>query len=89
MIFGKQPASGRPELRHDRDGRRQLWERLNPRNRKDLRVLAEALALQQKEARVPEPMRFRLNAALAELDRLLQRIGAILAEVARRTPRSP
>jgi hypothetical protein len=54
-----------------------------------LRVLAEALALQQKEARVPEPMRLRLNAALAELDRLLQRIGAILAEVARRTPRSP
>jgi len=49
-------------------------------------MLAEALALRQNHARLPEPVRARLDAALAELERLVRRIAAILAEVARRTP---
>jgi hypothetical protein len=47
---------------------------------------AEALALQQPHAQWPEPLRARLNAALPELDRLVSRIRALRAEVARRTP---
>ncbi len=72
----------------DRSGSRHLWERLNPRHRKDLRTLADALVLQQVHARLPEPLRFRLDAALAELERVVEKITAILAEVARRTPPS-
>jgi nucleotidyltransferase/DNA polymerase involved in DNA repair len=72
----------------DRTGRRRLWERLNPRHRKDLRALAEALVLQQSHGRLQEPLRFRLNAALADLERIAEKISAILAEVARRTPPS-
>ncbi len=87
-----EPQSGRPAesgegwLGHNRSGKRQLWERLNPRHRKELRLLAEALALQQNHARLPEATRGRLDAALAELDRVIRRIAAILAELARRTP---
>ena len=82
-----QPAqSGEAWLGRNRSGKRQLWERLNPRHRKELRMLAEALALQQTQGRLPEPARSRLTAALAELDRVVRRIAAILAEVARRTP---
>jgi hypothetical protein len=65
-----------------------LWERLNPRHRKELRLLAEALALQQNHSRLPEATRTRLDAALAELDRVIRRIAVILAELARRTPGS-
>ena len=49
-------------------------------------MLAGALALQQTHARLPEPARSRLNAAVAELERVVRRIAAILAEVARRAP---
>jgi hypothetical protein len=66
--------------------KRRLWERLNPRHRKELRMLAEALAVQQTHARLSEPARTRLDAALGELHRVVRRIAAILAEVARRTP---
>jgi hypothetical protein len=89
-----EPQTGRPAdsaegwLGRNRSGKRQLWERLNPRHRKELRLLAEALALQQNHARLPEATRARLDAALAELDRVIRRIGAILAELARRTPGS-
>jgi hypothetical protein len=87
-----EPESGRPAesgegwLGRNRSDKRQLWERLNPRHRKELRLLAEALALQQNHARLPEAARARLDAALAELDRAIRRIAAILAELARRTP---
>jgi hypothetical protein len=49
-------------------------------------MLAEALALQQTHARLPEPARSRLDAAIAELERVVRRIAVILTEVARRTP---
>lgn len=88
----REPQAGRPAqtgeawLGRDRSDKRRLWERLNPRHRKELRMLAEALALRQTHARLPEPARSRLDAALGELDRVVRRITAILAEVARRTP---
>jgi hypothetical protein len=83
---GRPAQSGEAWLGRNRSSKRQLWERLNPRHRKEVRLLAEALALQQTQARLPEPARTRLGAALQELDRVLRRIAAILAEVARRTP---
>ncbi len=89
-----EPQTGRPAesaegwLGRNRSGKRQLWERLNPRHRKELRLLAEALALQQNHARLPEAARARLDAALVELDRVIRRIAGILAELARRTPGS-
>jgi len=83
---GRPAESGEGWLGHNRSGKRQLWGRLNPRHRKELRLLAEALALQQNHARLPEAARGRLDAALAELDRVIRRITGILAELARRTP---
>jgi hypothetical protein len=88
-----EPESGRPAgtgeewLGRNRSSRRRLWERLNPRSRKQIRVLAEALAVQQTHASLPEPLRARLSAAVDELERLLARLRALLVEVARRTPR--
>jgi hypothetical protein len=93
MLQVAEPETGRPAgsgeewLGRNRSAKRRLWERLNPRHRKQLRVLAEALALQQTHARLPETLRTRLSAALGELDRVIGRIGALLAEVTRRTPR--
>ena len=83
---GRPAQSGEAWLGRDRSDKRRLWERLNPRHRKELRMLAEALALQQTRARLPEPAQSRLNAALDELGRVVRRVAAILAEVARRTP---
>ena len=79
-----EPQTGRPAqtaeawLGRDRSDKRRLWERLNPQHRKELRMLAEALALQQTHARLSEPARTRLDAALGELDRVVRRIAAIL-----------
>jgi hypothetical protein len=87
-----EPETGRPAgtgeewLGRNRSTKRRLWERLNPLSRKQIRVIAEALALQQTHAQLPEPLRTRLSAALNELERLVTRIRALLAEVARRTP---
>jgi hypothetical protein len=83
---GRPAQSGEAWLGRDRSAKRRLWERLNPRHRKELRMLAEALALQQTHGRLTEQARYRLDAALGELERVVRRIAAILAEVARRTP---
>ena len=89
---GPEPQNGQPAtsgegwLGRNQSEKRRLWERLNPRHRKELRMLAEALALQQNHARLPPAARARLDVALAELDRVIRRIAAILAELARRTP---
>src|SRR5713101_9917476 len=91
-VPGPEPQSGQPAssgegwLGRNSSEKRRLWERLNPRHRKELRMLAEALALQQNHARLPEPTRSKLDTAVAEIERLARRISAILAEVARRTP---
>ena len=99
MIRTRTPATPPPEpdtVRPDRSGaewlgrkggsKRRLWERLNPLSRKQIRVIAEALALQQTHAQLPEPLRVRLSTALQELDRLVSRLRALLAQVARRAP---
>jgi len=83
---GRPAGSGEEWLGRNRSSKRRLWERLNPLSRKQIRVIAEALALQQTHAQLPEPLRARLSAALQELERLVARIHALLAEVARRTP---
>jgi hypothetical protein len=83
---GSPADSGEGWLGRNRSEKRRLWERLNPRHRKELRLLAEALAMQQNHAQLPESARARLDAAIAELGRLTRRIAAIMAEVARRTP---
>ncbi len=87
-----EPEAGRPAgtgeewLGRNRSSKRQLWERLNPRSRGQVRMIAEALALQQTHAQLPEPLRARLSATIAEVERLVARARALLAEVARRTP---
>ena len=87
-----EPETGRPAgtgeewLGRNRGSKRRLWERLNPLSRKQIRVLAEALALQQTHAQLPEPLRARLSAVHDELQRLVKRAHVLLVEVARRTP---
>ena len=87
-----EPEAGRPAgtgeewLGRNRSSKRRLWERLNPRSRKQVRMIAEALALQQTHAQLPEPLRARLSAAIDEIERLVAKTRALLAEVARRTP---
>ena len=83
---GRPAGTGEEWLGRNRSSKRRLWERLNPLSRKQIRIVAEALALQQTHARLPEPLRARLSAALQDLDRLVTRIRAMLVEVARRTP---
>ncbi len=84
---GRPASTGEEWLGRNRSSKRRLWERLNPRSRKQIRVLAEALALQQTHANLPEPLRVRLSASVDELERLLTRIRTLLMEVARRTTR--
>jgi hypothetical protein len=90
-----EPASGRPAatgeewVGRNRSTKRQLWERLNPRHRKDLRIIAEALAMQQTHATLPEPLRARLSESMEQVERMARRIGTLLAEVTRRTPPRP
>lgn len=87
-----EPEAGRPAgtgeewLGRNRSAKRRLWERLNPRHKKELRLIAQALAMQQTHANLPEPLRTRLSQSIEELERLARRIGALLAEVTRRTP---
>jgi hypothetical protein len=83
---GRPAETGEEWLGRNRSTKRRLWERLNPLSRKQIRVIAEALAIQQTHAQLPEPLRTRLSAALHELERLVTHIRALLAEVARRTP---
>jgi hypothetical protein len=87
-----EPEAGRPAgtgeewLGQNRSSKQRLWERLNPRSRGQIRMIAEALALQQTHAQLPEPLRARLSATMSEFERLVARTRALLAEVARRTP---
>jgi hypothetical protein len=49
-------------------------------------MIAEALAMQQTHATLPEPLRARLSQSIEEVERVARRIAALLAEVTRRTP---
>jgi hypothetical protein len=74
-------ASAEQWLGHNDSAKRHLWERLNPRHRKQLRVLARALVLRQMEGRLPEESRRRLGALVEEFERLLARAEKLLAEL--------
>ena len=93
MTAGVEPEEGRPEgtgedwLGRRRSEKRKLWEKLNPRHRKQVRLLAEALALEQTRARLPEEFQRRVGTVLEEIERLARRAAKLLAEVARGTPR--
>jgi len=86
-----EPAAGRPAgsaeewLGRNRSEKQRLWERLNPRHRKSLRLLAEALAAHQSHARLEDAARTKIAQLLADVERLAGRAAALLAEVARRT----
>src|ERR1700682_5594115 len=87
-----EPETGRPAgtgeewLGRNRSSKRRLWERVHPRSRRQIRLIAEALALRQTHAQLPDSVRGRLSAATDEVERLGGRLRALLAEVARRTP---
>jgi type II secretory pathway component PulM len=83
---GRPTGTGEEWLGRNRSSKRRLWERLNPRSRGQIRIIAAALALQQTHAQLPEPLRARLSAAMNELERLVAQTRALLEEVARRTP---
>lgn len=83
---GRPAGSGEEWLGRNQSAKRRLWERLNPRHRKELRVIAEALAMQQKHANLPESLRVRLSQSIDEVERLARRIEALLVELTRRTP---
>jgi len=83
---GRPAGSGEEWLGRNRSSKRRLWERLNPLSRKQIRVIAEALALQQTHAQLPDPIRARLSSVHQDLERLVARIRILLAELARRTP---
>jgi hypothetical protein len=86
---GKPVASAEQWLGHNESNRRRLWERLSPLHRKQLRLLARALVLHQEKARLPEPARVKLSAALEELERIANRIAQLLATLTNRTPPPP
>ncbi len=83
---GNPVASAEQWLGRNASTRRRLWEQLNPRHRKQLRLLARALVLHQEKARLPEALRVRLSAALDELERVTNRIEQLLATLTNRTP---
>jgi len=83
---GLPAGTGEEWLGRNRSSKQRLWERLNPRSRKQVRMIAEALALQQTHAQLPEPLRARLSATIDDIERLVAKTRALLAEVARRTP---
>jgi IS4 transposase len=83
---GKPVSSAEEWLGRNASGRQRLWERLNPRHRKMLRMLGRALVLRQRKGHVPETAWEKLAAALDELERLARRIEQLLAALASRTP---
>lgn len=80
-VAGRPAASAEDWLGRNRSEKRRLWERLNPRHRRLLRILAEALALHQSQGRLSDSERARLSSALAELDRLSARLHSLLREL--------
>ena len=86
------PPAERPELSgeawlgRNASERRRLWERLNPRHRRTLRLLGRAMALRQSQAQLPEAARLALAAALDQIERIAARIERLVAAwVASRT----
>jgi hypothetical protein len=82
---GQPVASGEQWLGRNADGRRRTWERLNPRHRKALLVLARAFALRQSQARLPEQVQAKLRAIVEEIERLAGRVEKLLAVIRRQS----
>ena len=83
---GRPVASGDEWLGKNSGTRRRLWERLNPRHRRELRVLARALAMSQTKERIPGSIRQQLLSTLGELERLSRRIEQLLVLLTKPTP---
>ena len=87
-----EPAEGRPVASGDEwlgknaGTRRRLWERLNPRHRRELRLLARALAMSQTKEHIPPSIRQQLLAAVDEFGRLSRRIEQLLVLLTKPTP---
>src|SRR5260370_42272130 len=54
---GRPAGTGEEWLGRNRNSKRRLWGRLNPRSRRQIRLIAEALALQQTHAQFPDTVR--------------------------------
>src|SRR6516165_5783689 len=84
------PAAGRPVVRaeewpgRNRGAKQRLWERLNPRHRKALRLLARALVAEQSRARLEDSTSGEVSRLRADIELLANRPARLLAEVARR-----
>jgi hypothetical protein len=63
-------------------GKRRLWEQLSPLHRKQLYALARVLALRQRSAALPEPLRAQLADVAHQVERLTSRIESLLAALA-------
>lgn len=79
-------ASGEQYLGRNVSAKRRLWERLNPRHRKTLQLLARAMVLRQEQARLPDDLRTKLLAALDDLERVASRLERLLAAVSAKAP---
>jgi hypothetical protein len=77
-------ASGEEWLGRNIGEKRRLWEQLNPRHRKQLRVLARALVLRQMQGRLPDHARAALSTLLEEMARLIARVETLLATLVAR-----
>jgi acyl-CoA reductase-like NAD-dependent aldehyde dehydrogenase len=86
MIESKPVVSADQWLGRNTHERRRLWERLNPRHRKQLRLLARALVLRQSKAQLHETLRNKLLAALDEFERLAVRIEQLLRAMPGKPP---
>ncbi len=82
---GQPVASGEQWLGRNTDGRRRTWDRLNPRHRKALLVLARALVLRQLQARLPEQVQAKLHAIVEDMERLAGRVEKFLAAIRRQS----
>jgi hypothetical protein len=80
-VGGRPVASGDEWLGKNAGARRRLWESLNPRHRRELRILARVLTLRQAKERIPESLRQQFFSALDELERLTRRIEQLLAKL--------
>jgi hypothetical protein len=78
--------SGEAWLGRNASEKRRLWERLNPRHRRTLRMLGHAMALRQSQAQLPEAVRAALADALDQIERIAAWMERLLAAwVASRT----
>jgi hypothetical protein len=69
--------------------KRRLWERLNPRHRKQLQLVARALVMRQTRGRLPEELRLRLTALLERFDQLTACLEPLVDAALQKPGRTP